>query len=156
MMPAHLRLLLCCFLLIPSLLLAEEKHPRESCEVCGMYIDLYMKTAAELVYKDGSTKHTCGVACMFRLVEDAGGPSAFRSIKVHEWGSGRELNAEDAYYVVGSKVIPDMIPNYIAFATEEEAQAFTAGEGAKSSPLVMPWRISRPSAPRRLSASALL
>jgi nitrous oxide reductase accessory protein NosL len=108
---------------------AEETKKRESCRVCGMYIDQYQKSAAELVLKDGTVEHTCGVACMLREVEDAGGISAFKSVKVHDWVSGELVDAETATYVIGSKVIPDMVPNYIAFAKREEAEAFAAKQG---------------------------
>ena len=123
--------LLCHLLLMSTPVWAEEQHARESCRVCGMYIDEYLKSAAELVYKDGKREYTCGVACMLRLVEDAGGPAAFTSIKVHDWDSGKEVDGETAYYVIGSKVIPDMLPNYIAFATREKTEAFTAKEGGE-------------------------
>ncbi len=75
--------------------------------------------------------HTCGVACMLREVEDAGGISAFKSVKVHDWVSGKLVDAETATYVLGSNVIPDMVPNYIAFAKREEAEAFVAKEGGE-------------------------
>ena len=146
-------ILLCPLLLMSTPIWAEEKHERDSCRVCGMYIDEYPKSAAELVYKDGRREYTCGVACMLRLVEDAGGPAAFTSIKVHDWDSGKEVDGETAYYVIGSKVIPDMLPNYIAFATREETEAFTAKEGGRSSPSPRRWRTFRSPAPRRLSAS---
>jgi nitrous oxide reductase accessory protein NosL len=119
------------FTLISAWVSAEETHPRESCRVCGMYIDRYEKSAAELVLKDGTTEHTCGVACMLREVTDAGGISAFKSVKVHDWVSGKLVDAETATYVLGSKVIPDMVPNYIAFAKREEAEAFAAKEGGE-------------------------
>ena len=117
------------FVFMPSWSSAEETQKRESCRVCGMYIDQYKSTAAELVYKDGHKESTCGVACMLREVEDAGGLDAFESVKVHDWISGELVDAETATYVMGSKVIPDMVPNYIAFANREEAEAFTAKEG---------------------------
>jgi len=118
------------FLLLSAQVRAEEhQHERPSCRVCGMYIDQYQKSAAELVYKDGKKEYTCGVACMLREVEDAGGISAFASVKVHDWVSGQLIDAEEATYVVGSKVIPDMVPNYIAFAKRDEAEAFAAKEG---------------------------
>ena len=123
--------LVCHLLLLSTPLWAEEKHTRESCRVCGMYIDEYPRSAAELVYKDGKREYTCGVACMLRLVEDAGGPSAFTSIKVHDWNSGKETDGVTVHYVIGSKVIPDMLPNYIAFASREEADAFVAKEGGQ-------------------------
>jgi nitrous oxide reductase accessory protein NosL len=110
---------------------AEETHKRESCRVCGMYIDQYQKSAAELILKDGTIEHTCGVACMLREVEDAGGISAFKSVKVHDWVTGKVVDAETATYVIGSNVIPDMVPNYIAFANREEAEAFVAKQGGE-------------------------
>jgi|GEM_PF-271915 len=121
--------LFCHFFLTVPLVMADDSHRHESCKVCGMYIDKYIRTAAELVYKDGRKEYSCGVACMLRLVEDAGGPSAFESIKVRDWSSDKVIDAETAYYVVGSKVIPDMLPNYIAFETKEEAETFAAKEG---------------------------
>lgn len=119
------------FTLLPDEVSAEEKHERASCRVCGMWIDQYEKTAAELVYKDGEKEYTCGVACMLREVEDAGGYSAFKSVKVHDWVTGKLVDAETATYVLGSDVIPDMVPNYIAFAKREEAEAFAAKEGGE-------------------------
>ena len=109
----------------------EESQERPSCRVCGMYIDQYQKSAAELVFKDGKKVSTCGVACMLREVTDAGGMSAFESVKVHDWVSGELVDAETATYVLGSNVIPDMVPNYIAFAKREDAEAFVAKEGGE-------------------------
>ncbi len=124
-------LVLIQFTLLSAWASAEETHKRESCRVCGMYIDQYQKSAAELVLKDGTMEHTCGVACMLREVEDAGGISAFKSVHVHDWVTGKLLDAQTATYVIGSKVIPDMVPNYIAFAKREEAEAFVAKEGGE-------------------------
>ncbi|MGZ5621742.1 MAG: nitrous oxide reductase accessory protein NosL [Methylobacter sp.] len=117
--------------LLSAVVSAEETHNRESCRVCGMYIDRYQKSAAELVLKDGTMEHTCGVACMLREVEDAGGITEFKSVKVHDWVSGELVDAQSATYVLGSEVIPDMVPNYIAFAKREEAEAFAAKEGGE-------------------------
>ena len=119
------------FTLMSNWASAEEHHKRPSCRVCGMYIDQYQKSAAELVFKDGQKEYTCGVACMLREVEDAGGISAFQSVKVHDWVSGELVDAQTATYVIGSNVIPDMVPNYIAFAKREEAEAFAAKEGGE-------------------------
>ena len=119
------------FTLMSAGVSAEETHKRESCRVCGMYIDQYQKSAAELILKDGTIEHTCGVACMLREVQDAGGYSAFKSVKVHDWVSGKLVDAQTATYVIGSQVIPDMVPNYIAFAKLEEAEAFIAKEGGE-------------------------
>lgn len=126
------KLLLFGLLLMPALAFADEhEHAtgRESCKVCGMYIDRYLKSAAELVYKDGTIQHTCGVACMLRVIDGEGGMAAFKSVKVHDWNSGKMVDAGTATYVLGSKVIPDMVPNYVAFGKREEAEAFAAKNG---------------------------
>ena len=117
--------------LMPAWVSAEETHKRESCRVCGMWIDEYQKSAAELIYLDGKKEYSCGVACMLRILDDEGGLSAFKSVKVHDWVSGKLVDAETATYVLGSNVIPDMVPNYIAFAKREEAEAFVAKEGGE-------------------------
>lgn len=125
--------IVCLFLFIPAHLKAEEahqhEHERESCRVCGMYIDLYWKTAGVLKYKDGRGDFSCGVACLLRIVDEEGGVDAFESVQVHDWVTGELIDANKAYYVLGSEVIPDMIPNYIAFAEREEAEAFIKKEG---------------------------
>jgi nitrous oxide reductase accessory protein NosL len=109
--------------------LAHCRSKREACSVCGMYINQYQRTAVTLVHKDGKQSKTCGVADMIRLINDTGGPGAFSSIKVRGWSSGREINARDAVYVIGSRIIPDMLPTIIAFTTRKEAQAFTKKNG---------------------------
>lgn len=110
----------------------EHEHgERPSCRVCGMWIDQYIKTAGYIVYKNDDKQYTCGVACLLREVEDAGGISELKSAQVTDWVSGKLVDAETATYVVGSKVIPDMLPNYIAFADRAEAEAFQAKEGGE-------------------------
>lgn len=136
--------LLCQLLLLPSWVWANEtqmtpvvvtphehQSERPSCRVCGMWIDQYIKTAGVITYKDDSKEYTCGVACLLREVEDAGGISELKSAKVTDWVSGELVNADEATYVVGSNVIPDMIPNYIAFAKRAEAEEFAAKEGGE-------------------------
>jgi len=137
--------LLCQLLLLPAWVLAHdaqmtpvvvtphdhEKQERPSCRVCGMWIDQYIKTAGVITYKNDDKEYTCGVACLLREVEDAGGISEVKSAKVTDWVSGELVDAETATYVVGSKVIPDMLPNYIAFAHRADAEAFQAKEGGE-------------------------
>lgn len=103
---------------------------REECKVCGMYIDQYRRSSGELVHKDGTKEHTCGVACLLRILDDEG-MDAFSSIWVHDWKTGKQLDAREATYSLGSRVIPDMIPNFIAFETEQAAEAFKAEKGGE-------------------------
>ena len=115
----------------PVMVSPHDHEKRPSCRVCGMWIDQYIKTAGVVTYKDDSKEYTCGVACLLREVEDVGGISELKSAKVTDWVSGELVDADVATYVVGSKVIPDMLPNYIAFAKRDEAEAFAAKEGGE-------------------------
>lgn len=117
-----------CLFLIPALTWADEE--RESCQVCGMWIDQYQRTAAELVYNDGATEHTCGVACMLRVIQEKG-LNSFRSIQVSDWNTGVQLDARNSWYSLGSHLIPDMLPNYIAFGDRMEAEIFATKEGGE-------------------------
>jgi nitrous oxide reductase accessory protein NosL len=116
----------CLLLLIPIQSSAGEK--RESCQMCGMYIDQYQRTACELVGRDGKTEHTCGVACMLKIVQGMGAES-FRSIRVKDWNKGTHVAAREAWYAIGSQLVPDMMPNFIAFSNRKEAEAFAAEKG---------------------------
>ena len=109
-----------------------QAHPalaRQSCRVCGMYLDVYQKTATRLVDHDGHEAGTCGVACLLRMVSDAGGPDAWSSIQVRDFTSGQLIDAAGASFVIGSDTIPDMLPNIIAFADKEKAASFAAEHG---------------------------
>jgi nitrous oxide reductase accessory protein NosL len=118
-------------ILIPFEASAGDRVERESCEVCGMYIDSFKDTSGTLEFKDGRKLATCGVACTVRLVNDQGGPGAFTTIMVRDWNTKKLVSASEAVYVIGSKIIPDMIPNLIAFAGKEDAEAFKAKEGGE-------------------------
>lgn len=119
------------YLSVPAGAFADQHGGRPSCEICGMYIDQFHDTSTHLTVKNGETKKTCGVACMLRTVNDSGGPAAFSTIEVHDWTTKNLLPAADAHYVIGSKLIPDMMPNLIAFGKREDAEAFRAKEGGE-------------------------
>lgn len=129
MMNRLLILIVFLCLLVPQGATAADETGRLSCHVCGMYLDQFHDTSCELERKDGKRYGTCGVACMIRLVNDEGGPDAFTSIMVHAWDTKELLSAQEASYVIGSRVIPDMIPNVIAFSSREAAQEFVSKEG---------------------------
>jgi nitrous oxide reductase accessory protein NosL len=104
---------------------------RPGCKVCGMYIDVYHDTSTRLTLKNGEKLETCGVSCMLRIVNDEGGPNAFSAIMVHDWKKKTLIPAGDATYVIGSKLIPDMIPNIIAFENRADAEKFRLKEGGE-------------------------
>lgn len=117
--------LLSLLLLLPAVAaLADGGGARPGCQVCGMYLDQYQQTTGTLKHQDGKTTQTCGVPCLLRLVQDAGGPDAFSAIQVRDFKTGKELPAKEAAYVLSSDLTPDMMPSLIAFASTEAAIAF--------------------------------
>ena len=127
-----LAVLFILILCVTSAASAEEKEGRHDCGVCGMYIDQFRYTSTRLTLKNGEKFETCGVACMLRLVNDRGGPDAFSSIEVHDWKEKEFIPAAAATYVIGSKKVPDMMPNLIAFKNKEDAEAFRIREGGET------------------------
>ena len=118
-------------LCVPVTAFTEENNERHSCGICGMYIDQFHDTSTQLTLKNGERFETCGVACMLRSINDKGGPDAFTSIEVHDWKDKVVTPAAEAIYVIGSKLMPDMMPNIIAFKSREDADAFKAKEGGE-------------------------
>jgi len=127
MKTSFIRLLI--LLMAFSMVTGVDASERQSCHLCGMYIDQYQHTATLLTAKNGQETATCGVADMIRFIEDSGGPDAFISIKVIAWDSSQKIDAAAAIYVIGSDLVPDMIPNIIAFSTKEAAEQFIDEHG---------------------------
>jgi len=96
-----------------------------------MYTDIYQHTATEVTYKGGEKTQTCGIACLMRLINDNGGPDAFEKIMVRGWSSKEQIDATKAYYVIGSKIVPDMLPNLIAFINKDAAIEFQKENGGE-------------------------
>lgn len=134
-MRKSLIILIICMMVFSSFAFADDvnkksEKKREECPVCGMYIHQYERTAATLIYKNGKTVYTCGIACLLRILEDKGA-DAFSSITVRDFNTGKELDAREASYSIGSRVIPDMIPNIIAFGSKDAADDFAKAESGE-------------------------
>jgi hypothetical protein len=52
-----------------------------------------------------------------------------------DWVSKKAVDISNAHYVIGSKIIPDMVPSIIAFASEDEARQFMSEQGGRLVPL---------------------
>ncbi len=118
-------------LCVPVAAFTEENGDRHSCGICGMYIDQFHDTSTKLTLKNGEKFETCGIACMLRLINDKGGPGAFSSIEVHDWKDKVIIQAVEATYVIGSNIMPDMMPNIIAFKSREDAEVFKVKKGGE-------------------------
>ncbi len=106
-------------------------HKGMECPVCGMYIERYRKTAFKLLFKNGKESYYCGVACGFRDINDHGGLEAVKEGCATDWIRQKPIDFRQATYVIGSDLIPDMIPNILPFASHEEAERFIRKHGGK-------------------------
>ncbi|MFA5117445.1 MAG: nitrous oxide reductase accessory protein NosL [Candidatus Omnitrophota bacterium] len=115
---------------------AEEEHSDHKenakiCRVCGMYIERFARTAVYVDYKDGKSEAYCGVSCAIRSINERGGMDTVKSARVTGWITENPVDMKAAAYVIGSRLVPDMVPNIIAFDSEEEAKEFMAKNGGK-------------------------
>ena len=105
--------------------------PGQGCEVCGMYIEEFRKTAVEIVFSDGRREDFCGVACALRRINEYLGMPQVKSAYASDWNTQAAIPLEQAVLVVDSDQTPDMIPNFIAFASKAEADAFRKDHGGQ-------------------------
>ncbi len=118
------------FLLFTEAPLFSHKIPiKGSCPVCGMYIKEFWRTRTEAIFKNGDHYIYCGVACLLRDINQHGGLSSLKEAWVTDWITKKSIPFFKAVYVIGSDIIPDMLPNIIAFASEEEARKFIEKHG---------------------------
>lgn len=101
------------------------------CRVCGMYIKRFKRTAAYIDFTNGKSYAYCGVSCAIRTLNEKGGFDAAKSAYVTAWDSQEKVEMQKATYVIGSRLIPDMLPNIIAFGSKEAAEAFIKEKGGK-------------------------
>lgn len=128
------------------------------CRVCGMYIEKFRHTTVEIAFNDGSHGAYCGVACGLRAINEQG-MDQVKEAYVTDWTTQQAVPFDKAYFVEGSDIVPDMIPNIIAFQSEDEAQAFQKAHSGQMFPvkkvlssisyqgMTMPFRITPAATP---------
>jgi hypothetical protein len=120
---------------------------RGQCQVC--HRPLHGRTAYRVHLQDGATEEVCCPRCGLRFQKTSGG---VRSVEVADFGTGKMMDARDAYFVEGSSVHPctsgdavkhdrtgaqytldwdRCLPSLIAFRTLDAAEAFRAEKGGK-------------------------
>jgi copper chaperone NosL len=103
---------------------------RNECAVCGMYIDLYEKTAHVLYFDDGSSKTVCSLSCAARLINENRG--RIRKVLAADFLSGKLVNAKGAFYLEGSDVPGVMsYTSRIAFRSRADAKVFQKKHGGR-------------------------
>jgi nitrous oxide reductase accessory protein NosL len=101
---------------------------RVFCPECGMALPMFYKTNHAATV-DGKVKQYCSIHC---VAEDMKKGSKLKDIKVVDVNSLKFIDAEKAYYVVGSskKGTMSMVSKY-AFAKKVDAEAFAKENGGK-------------------------
>lgn len=100
---------------------------KEFCPICGMSIKHNYKTSHASVHKDGTKTQYCSIRC---LVAD--NDAILDEVKVTDAKSEKIIDANKAFYVVGSKVKGTMSKvSKFAFENENDAKDFIKNFGGE-------------------------
>ncbi len=91
-----------------------------TCDACGMDVFNKMLTKVEIT-ADDDTFYACGMGCAFGMTEG----KDVTSMKVVNFTNVSMIEAESAYYVTGSLLVPvrAMMPLFV-FGSNNDAKAF--------------------------------
>lgn len=103
---------------------------REECELCGMWIDQYMRTRHVLHLKDQTTKTFCSLACTAKFLQNKDNEKEILSIEVADFRTKELIDTGKASYLEGSDV-PGVMSQIsrIAFSSLKEAKEFQKDHG---------------------------
>ena len=132
-------LALCSFSFAAPLKKAGEAGPsaREKCPVCGMFVAKYPNWVASTRFKDGTVYYFDGPKDMFSHYLDAprytpGKRQAdIAAMSVKDYYSLKTMDANSAYFVLGSDVYGPMGSELIPFASGPDAASFMADHKGK-------------------------
>ncbi len=106
------------------------KVPKDAkCPVCGMFVSKYPKWAAVII-DDKKSLYFDGVKDMIKYMFEKN--KKYSHIHVTDYYTTNAIEAQKAYYVLGSTVYGPMGDELIPFSTMEKAQAFKADHQGKS------------------------
>ncbi len=106
-----------------------------SCGKCGMYPAKYPRWQSQIIFKDGSMTPFDGCKCMFNFLFGMDEYDKMHSRDdvsvawVKDFNSGKWINVEEAYYIVGSDMMGPMGKELIPFADQVEAMKFHQEQG---------------------------
>ena len=101
------------------------------CPVCGMSLKMFYKTSHTSKHKDThKDRQYCSIRCL--VVDMKEFKIDLKDIKVDDVVSEKLIDANSAFYVVGSKVMGTMTKvSKLAFAKKADAEAFVKKRGGK-------------------------
>jgi len=137
------RLLVALLLLLPLAAAASAAAPpvpsaNDKCPVCGMFVSKYPDWTASATFRDGTTRFFDGAKDLFSFLlhpDRYGSRHGMRdavSLYVKDYYRLEPVDAQKAYYVVGSDVLGPMGKELVPFRTREEALDFLRDHGGAS------------------------
>lgn len=122
-------------LLVAGTAFAQARGPvtpsrEDKCPVCGMFVYKYPDWVTQIIFKDGSVDFFDGAKDMFKYYFDLKkynprkGRADIAVIYVREYYDMKEIDAREAFFVIGSDVYGPMGHELIPMATEEDARTF--------------------------------
>lgn len=104
--------------------------PKDLCPVCGMLVAKYPHWVATIVYKDGHAHYFDGAKDMFKFWFDppkyAPGHSREQMARlvVTDYYNLQPIDAQTAFYVIGSDVLGPMGHEFVPLASQADAEEF--------------------------------
>ncbi|MBM3393027.1 MAG: nitrous oxide reductase accessory protein NosL, partial [Betaproteobacteria bacterium] len=104
--------------------------PKNLCPVCGMLVSKYPNWVAVVQYKDGHAHFFDGAKDLFKYLHDLAkyAPAHRREdiaiIQVTDFYSLARLDAQKAFYVIGSDVLGPMGHELVPLASRADAEDF--------------------------------
>ncbi|WP_126446057.1 nitrous oxide reductase accessory protein NosL [Sulfuricystis multivorans] len=104
--------------------------PKDTCPVCGMLVSKYPHWVATIVYKDGHTHFFDGAKDMFKFWFDPPkyAPNHSRAMiaqmVVTDYYNLQSIDAQKAFYVIGSDVLGPMGHEFVPLASQADAEEF--------------------------------
>ncbi|NOR58246.1 MAG: hypothetical protein GQ474_06965, partial [Sulfurimonas sp.] len=102
-------------------LLVQKGHEKHWCPVCGMNLKMFYKTNHTSELHNKTSRQYCSMRCLVMDKEEYGIESS--SIKVIDASTEKLIDANSAYYVLGSYVKGTMSKiSKLAFASKADAE----------------------------------
>jgi|GEM_PF-524390 len=107
------------------------------CPVCGMYPARNAKWHTQILFSDGGSRAFDGPKDMFKYLSDMAkyekqyAPGDIAAIYVKDFGSGKWLDAKNAYFVIGSKISGPMGKELIPFEDHMQAMKVENAGGGR-------------------------
>lgn len=106
-----------------------------SCGKCGMYPARYPKWQSQVIFTDGSMTPFDGCKCLYNFLfametfDNTHTRNDVAVAWVKDFNSGKWINAVEAHYVVGSKMMGPMGKELIPFGDQTAAMKFQQVQG---------------------------